>query len=82
MSINSPGVSVYLSTGLHFDSEVLYEYEYSTSVVAAPISVDFGEVTAFTMQAVINIHSLWRNSQQEQLLHLQVSFFLLEIKDV
>ncbi|KAG7334054.1 hypothetical protein KOW79_002461 [Hemibagrus wyckioides] len=61
-----------MGTGLHFDSEVLYEYEYSTSVVAAPISVDFREVTTFTMQAVIHIHSLWRNSQQEQLLHLQI----------
>ncbi|MCI4376407.1 hypothetical protein PGIGA_G00188080 [Pangasianodon gigas] len=65
-------VIVVLSTGLHFDSGVQYEYEYSTSMAVAPISVDFGEVTAFTMLAVIHIHSLWRNSQQEQLLHLQI----------
>ncbi|XP_060780718.1 microsomal triglyceride transfer protein large subunit-like [Neoarius graeffei] len=63
---------VVLSTGLHFDSGVLYEYEYRTSMMVAPISVDFGEVTAFTMLATIHIHSLWRNSNQEQLLHLQI----------
>lgn len=74
------GVSVVLSTGLHFDSGVLYEYEYSTSMAVAPISGDFEEVTTCTMLANIYIHSLWRNSQQEQLLHLQVSF-ILDIKD-
>lgn len=79
MSINSAGVSVVLSTGLHFDPGVLYEYEYSTSMEVAPISEDFGEATAFTVLATIHIHSLWRNSQQEQLLQLQVSF-ILEIK--
>ncbi|KAK3573926.1 hypothetical protein QTP86_033026 [Hemibagrus guttatus] len=65
-------VVVAFSTGLRFDSGVLYEYEYSTSVVVAPISVDFKEATVFTMLAVIHIHSLWRNSEQEQLLHLQI----------
>lgn len=70
------GVSVVFNTGLHFDPGVLYEYEYSTSTVVAPISVDFEEVTAFTVQAIVHIHSLWRNSQQEQLLHLHVSFIL------
>lgn len=73
-------MSAVLSTDLHFDSGVLYEYEYSTSMVVAPTSVDFREVTEFTMLVVIHIHSVWRNSQQEQLLHLQVSV-ILEIKD-
>ncbi|XP_053477271.1 microsomal triglyceride transfer protein large subunit isoform X1 [Ictalurus furcatus] len=63
---------VVLSTGLHFDPGVLYEYEYSTSMEVAPISEDFGEATAFTVLATIHIHSLWRNSQQEQLLQLQI----------
>ncbi|XP_060728500.1 microsomal triglyceride transfer protein large subunit-like [Tachysurus vachellii] len=68
----SDTVMVPLNTGLSFDSGVLYEYEYSTSVVVAPISVDFREVTEFTILAVIHIHSLWRNGQQEQLLHLKI----------
>lgn len=72
---------VVLSTDLHFDSGVLYEYEYSTSMAMAPVSVDFREVTAFTMLTVIHIHSVWRNSQQEQLLHLQVGL-ILQIKAV
>ncbi|KAI5108043.1 microsomal triglyceride transfer protein large subunit precursor [Silurus meridionalis] len=59
-------------TGQHFDSGVLYEYEYSTSLAVTPISVSFEEVPAFTMQAIIHIHSLWRNSQKEQLLQLQI----------
>ncbi|KAM9476439.1 microsomal triglyceride transfer protein large subunit-like isoform 2-T2 [Clarias gariepinus] len=69
---NVIGKKKVLSTGFHFDSGVLYEYEYSTSMVVAPISVDFEEVTSFTMLAVIHIHSLWRNSNQEQLLHIHV----------
>ncbi|XP_072534129.1 microsomal triglyceride transfer protein large subunit-like [Salminus brasiliensis] len=59
---------------LHFDAGVLYEYEYSTSMAVAPISVDLGDITAANVEAVIQIRSLWRNpqNQEEQLLHLQI----------
>ncbi|TSK22757.1 Microsomal triglyceride transfer protein [Bagarius yarrelli] len=41
-------------------------------MMVAPMTVDLSEVAPFTMLAVIHIHSLWRNKQQEQLLHLQI----------
>ncbi|KAG9275351.1 microsomal triglyceride transfer protein large subunit-like isoform X1 [Astyanax mexicanus] len=68
------GVKVAFSNVLHFDAGVLYEYEYSTSMTLAPISVDLGDVTTTSLEAVIQIHSLWRNpqDQEEQLLHVKI----------
>ncbi|XP_076830924.1 microsomal triglyceride transfer protein large subunit-like [Brachyhypopomus gauderio] len=76
------GIKGAFSKALHFDAGLLYEYHYDTSVTVAPVSVELGEVTAITMEAVIQIHSLWRNhdSQEEQLLHLRIRDFKLKPK--
>ncbi|XP_066535007.1 microsomal triglyceride transfer protein large subunit-like [Hoplias malabaricus] len=62
------------SNVLHFDPGVMYEYEYSTSTAVAPISVDLEVSSVNTLEAVIQIHSLWRNAQnqEEQLLHMKI----------
>ncbi|XP_036430092.1 microsomal triglyceride transfer protein large subunit-like [Colossoma macropomum] len=68
------GVKGVFSKALHFEAGVLYEYEYSTSMAVAPISVDFGDVPLTTAEAVIQVHSLWKNpqNQEEQLLHVKI----------
>ncbi|XP_062852445.1 microsomal triglyceride transfer protein large subunit-like [Trichomycterus rosablanca] len=65
---------VVFSLDLHFDSGVKYEYDYSTSISVTPISMELKEDTDITLQAVVYIHSLWRNhdNQQEQLLHVKI----------
>ncbi|KAI4874203.1 hypothetical protein NFI96_030407 [Prochilodus magdalenae] len=71
---NSADVSGAFSKAPHFDAGMLFEYEYSTSMAVAPISVDLGGVPVTTIEAAIHVHSLWRNpkNQEEQLLHFKI----------